>query len=236
MILQISAAFYPILLILYMSLIGIQFGFGIWMLVLYLHSKRESKTPVPYVLATCIFFILLAVGRVIFAWFDFVLTSFNDITYPTYAWAWKIASAITTVGLALFTYQLEKKPLQNKTRGILTVIVLVFVALMIVYPVNDLSSFNIAQYFIVGAIGPIMLTPFIYFYLAAQVPGYKATGVVIGVGMIVYFLGEAAIAEFVVLVIEDLGFTRELIYTMAQIFKSVGMVLIGAGFVRDLKR
>ncbi|HMF31687.1 MAG TPA: hypothetical protein VKK79_09745 [Candidatus Lokiarchaeia archaeon] len=236
MVLQISQAYFPYLLGLYICLIGIQFMFGFWMLSLYLQGKRENKTPAPYIIAITFFFLCLAVGRVIFAWFDFVLTSFNDATYPTYAWVWKIATGISMFGLAFFAYQLETKPLQNKTHGVLTLIVIVFIVIMVIYPVVDLPSYNIDQFFEVGAIIPIAVTPFIYFYLAAQVPGYKVSGVIIGVGLIVYALGEVAIAEFVVVIIQNLGYTREFVYTAAQVFKIVGMILIGSAFVKELRR
>nr|MDO8111264.1 hypothetical protein [Candidatus Sigynarchaeota archaeon] len=222
-----------ILLGFYIALILVQLLFGSWILFIFLQGKRKAHVSAPFILAMSLFFLFLTVGRVIFAWFDFVLTNFDDTTYPTYAGVWKTATAITTFGLALFVYQLEKKPLKNKTKGAITIIIILLIIILVVFPVTDLPSFNIDQYFVVFISIPMLITPFIYFYLAVKVNGYKKTGITIGLGILIYFLGEVSIAEFAVIALHNLGLDIELIYILAQIFKIIGIVCIGFAFVKE---
>lgn len=197
---------------------------------------RKTGSHMPYILVTSLFFLFLGVSRVIFAWFDFIVTNFDSTTYPSYAWDWKIATAVTLVGMASFAYQLEKKPLQNKTKGIMTIIVCAFTVLMIVYPVTDTFSFNIDQSFVIGPVACVVVTPFIYFYLAVRVPAFKFTGVIIGIGIILLIVGELIVANFVVAFFQASGMDRGSIYILAQVLKIAGAVLVGSAFIRELKR
>lgn len=235
MILQISEDIIPYLLGLYLTNIILLFCFGFWILILYMRKKQKMYAAAQYILATSLFFLFLGASRVIYMWFDFILTNFDDSQYPFYAWEWKIATAILLAGLGFFTYQLEKNPLQNKTKGIMTLIVCVFTVLIIAYPVTDISSFNIIQFFVIGPVVCIIVTPFIYFYLASKAPAYKITGITIGISIILFVLGELIVANFVVTALQAVGLGRDSIYLLAQILKIVGISFVGSAFVRELK-
>lgn len=235
MIFQISGDFLPYVAIFYIILIPIQFYFGFRILRHYLQVKKERGDAAHYILATSLFFLCLAVGRVVFAVFDFALTNFVEFNYPSNAWVWKIAVGVTTVGMAFFAYQLEKKPLQNKTKGIMTIIIIGFVILTVANPVTDLQSFNLGSYFLLGATVFIIITPFIYFWLAVKMPGMKGIGIAIGIGMLLYFAGEGIVANPAVIFFQSIGFDRGVPYLASEVLKIVGMVLLGTAFAKEMK-
>ncbi len=235
MLFQISGDYLLYVSIFYIILIPIQFYYGFRISKHYLRVKKEKGEAAPYLLATSLFFLCLAMGRVVFAVFDFILTNFMEANYPSNAWVWKIAVGVTTIGMAFFAFQLEKKPLQNKTKGIMTIVIIGFVVLTVANPVTDLPSFNLGSYFLLGATLFIVITPFIYFWLATKMPGMKGIGIAIGIGMILYFAGEGIVANPVVTFLQGLGYDRGVPYLAAEILKIAGMILVGTAFVKEMK-
>ncbi|HMF34178.1 MAG TPA: hypothetical protein VKK79_22325 [Candidatus Lokiarchaeia archaeon] len=233
----ISPGIFPYILGFYISLIVVQFLFGFWILGLYLVRMRKTQDAAPYFLATSLYFLCLGAGRIIYAWFDFSLTGFDPTTYTTYAGVWKLATAITTTGLAFFVYQLEKNPLQNKTKGIMTAFTIGFIVLTVAYPVpvGDVAAAGVIQYFAFGATAFALVAPFIYFFLATKIPNYKLTGTIVGMGMLIYFTGEVVLANVATTVLATIGFDRSLVYTAAFVFQVAGQALVGPAFVRELR-
>jgi len=212
------------------ALITIKFILAYLFLKKYQNNKENKM-----VFGFAMLFLLLAIGRIFFINFDYILTNFDNTTYQAYSGFWKIASAIQSSGFVFLIFLAEKEILKTKTKYCFSIGFLVFVVISMVLP-----DFNWAQ--LMGGIPTavaFLFIPFSYLYLSMISEGQiRNKSLSIFLGFIVFAIGflmlsDAIINVFVGIIAAPDLIIRYVFHIISVGFKFGGIFLIINGFMID---
>ncbi|MGV9200514.1 MAG: hypothetical protein ACOC4M_17030, partial [Promethearchaeia archaeon] len=82
-------------------------------------KKREKELKIDFIFSVFILMVCLFISRLLYTYFDFFLTQFDNQKYyimPNILY-WKIASFVAAAGFAFTLYVIDKKVLKFKLKG-----------------------------------------------------------------------------------------------------------------------
>jgi hypothetical protein len=165
---------FRIILILTLITIGFKIIMASYLGMRIARSKRESGPGgTDFMFGMMMFMIALFVSRIFYVIFDFYYTQFDMSVYhlSPNVWFWKMGQLISGLGIAYLIDVVDKKILQRKFKGILTIIMVAGAVMMFVIPIRSPEDFAL-----VSAIGMIpqlgvAIVPFIFIHIAIKSTG-----------------------------------------------------------------
>ncbi len=155
---------------------------------LYQHNKVEPIKITDFYVGVLILIVALGVSRIFYFYFDFYLTQFDTAFYLVNSniWYWRIGSVISGLGAGILLVIVEKRILENKTKGILGVIVGAVAILHLFYPLNTLNDFTTLS--TIGMVSGIalLIVPIIFLWLGIKDPGNRKVPFLIALGGFLY--------------------------------------------------
>ena len=180
---------------------------------------------------TCLF-----ISRVIYMYFDFYLTEFDSDKYylSPNIWYYKIAGLIYLSGFAVLLFIIDKELLGFKIKGILAYIIIVVVIIELIYPVNSPEDFEFISALEMIAFFVGLLVPLIFIYIGVRTPGIRLISFMFAIGIILFFIGAAIVAEFILVPLkETYGTNLQItIWIISLILQIVGLLMMTYATIR----
>jgi hypothetical protein len=164
-----------------------------------LYQKKKSQTleVTDFFVGVLIFLLTLAISRTLYFYFDFYLTQFNTANYllGSNLVYWRIASAISGIGVGFLLIVVDKRVLSFKLKGILGYIVIASAILHLFYPIYTLDDFITLS--TIGTISGafIIIVPIFFLWLGIKSPSNRGIAVLLAVGSILYAIAAFGISE-----------------------------------------
>ena len=193
-------------------------------------KKESGKWSLDFITAFFILIVCLFVSRLIYMYFDFVLTRFDPDTYylmPNVL-VWKMAGIFGSVGIAVVLFTLDKKALKFKLKGIPAWYTLSVEIIVFILPVNSREDFVfISALGILGSISSLLVL-IIFLYIGIKIPGLRKPSFMLLTGLIIYIVGAALFNEFVVSTLIGLYGEqfRVMAYTLFMVLKIAGLIIV----------
>lgn len=200
-------------------------------------KKKDIIAGVKFLTGTATMIAGLLVSRIIFTYFDFVLTDFNENNYglfPNYVY-WKTAMFIAAITLIYLLWVLDKVVMENKFKGIPSIITVVVIIIVVFYPVNSLEDFKIISLLSMVVNLAALMIPGVFFYVGAHSSGaIRVHAFNIAIGILIYAIAAVVVNESIVAALDALlGFqTRALLWWISIIGKSVGLSMFSISSVK----
>jgi len=140
---------------------------------------------------------------------------------------WRIASAITGLGVGFLLIVVDKRILSFKLKGILGYIVISSAILHLFYPIYTLNDFTTLS--TIGTISgaSILIVPIFFLYLGIKVPSNRRTAFLLALGSILYAIAALSISESVLGPLEQMfGGDIRAIFTIVMIIVRAGSLII----------
>lgn len=200
-------------------------------------KKKKSPVATSFLSGMLFLMICLLISRILYMIFDYVLTNFDMNLYGYFPniWYWKTASLISAVGIGVLLLIIDRRVLQNKFKGIFSIIIFIASVVQFFYPVRDPNIYGVAaatqDFGIITMIGTIaglcaFVIPILFFWIGAKTPGLRKTSFAVAIGTIIYLVGSAFVsANFIGL----LGLSSDVMYALSTIMKTIGLVMITYG-------
>jgi len=178
-----------------------------------------------FITISCLF-----IARIIYMYFDFFLTKFDSDKYYLYPniWYYKIGGLFYLSGFAVLLFIIDKELLDFKLKGILAYIVIVVVIIELIYPVNSAEDFEFISALEMIAFFIGLLVPLIFIYIGIKTPGLRLISFMFAIGIILFFVGVAIVAEFVLAPLkESFGPSIQItIWVFSLILQIIGLILM----------
>lgn len=147
-----------------------------------------------FVAFTCLF-----ISRLFYMYFDFFLTKFDISKYilPENLWAYKVGGLIYLSGFSVLLFIIDKKLISFKLKGILSYIIIAIALFVFLYPVNSTADFEFLSAVEMIAFFIALLIPAIFLYIGIKNPGLRSISYIFAVGIILFYIGVAIVAEFI---------------------------------------
>lgn len=212
------------------SLITVKFIMAYVLFIKY-RSNKENKL----LLGTSILFVLLAISKIIFAYFDFYLTGFSAILIEQYSIVWKFAGIFQYVGFISFIACAEKVIFKGKTYYVISIILAVLTVIAFALPILTISQLLIG----LASLTAILFIPASYLYLAiVSSEDIRRKSLAIFAGFLIYafgliILGEPSANILHVLFPVDPLLLRYFAQFLSVFIKFGGMSLFIYGYMRE---
>ena len=162
-------------------------------------QKRETGSiKLSFSLGIFVLLLCLLISRLIYIYFDFVLTQFDASTYyipPNYIY-WKVAMLIASIGIAFMLYVTDKKVMNFKLKGIVALIPIIGAIIMLIYPINTADDFAFISGLSIVSTGAIAILLFFFIYVAVKSTGsVRKNALLIVVGGLLYAVAALIINE-----------------------------------------
>jgi hypothetical protein len=227
-------------LILYLTVFLVATKLGI---VIYLFKKIQIKKKnkieagVKFLTAISIMISGLFISRILFAYFDFILTDFDENLYgvfPNYL-LWKTAMFFAASTLVYLLWVLDKTIIENKFKGIPAIITLVVMVIALSLPINGLEDFKTMSLYSSIANFTALLIPGIFFYIAKESSGeIRRTAFLIGFGILIYAIATLLVNESLIAGLNSAlqVDTRSFIWILSILTKCIGLSLFAISSVK----
>ena len=207
---------------------------------MYDRKKETGKITYGFITSVFVLFLCLLVSRILYFYFDFYLTKFDPNKYYTYPAiiVWKIALFISMIGYANFLFVIDQKVLGFKFKGVFSYAIIIFASIGVLYPVNSEKDFEfISILFLVANVVAIVI-PIVFFYIGTKAVEYRIAAYLVAIGVILYAIGANIINEFMFVIWVDMFGTqmRLVVYFLALIFKTSGLILFAYGITEFVKK
>ncbi|MFX1445073.1 MAG: hypothetical protein ACFFHV_16795 [Promethearchaeota archaeon] len=193
-------------------------------------SKEQGFLSFDFLFGIFISMSTLFVSRIIYMYFDFYLTQFDTTKYYLYPniWYYKIGGLIYLSGFAILLFIIDKELLEFKLKGILAYIIIAVVLIELIYPVNSQKDFEFISALEIIAFFVGLLVPFIFIYIGAKTPSLQATSFIFATGIILFYIGVAIVAEFILAPLrESYGSAIQItIWILSLILQIIGLILM----------
>ncbi len=192
--------------------------------------KETGKFKLNFISAFFILMVCLFISRLVYFYFDFILTRFDPATYhqlPNIIF-WKLGSSFNAAGLVVVLYTLDKTALKFKLKGILAYIVIAFIVISIAFPVYTAEDFTLLSAIGIFMAAVSLIVLFIFLYIGIKIPGLRKPAFLILTGLVTYAIGGTLYNEFVVsLLINIFGpDIRIMAYTLFVTLKIIGLIIV----------
>lgn len=234
MIFQLTELEYNVFLILTLVLVAFKLGLIIFLgKKIYEHKRETGEFSFGFVFGVFVLIICLFFSRIIYIYFDFVLTKFNSEVYhlmPNIL-MWKLGTMFSTMGYAIFIFITDRKILGFKLKGLIAYLLIGIVIIQLVYPVSTPEDFQTIAMLDLFSNAIAIIIPILFIYLAREKSPYRLASLAIAIGVILYAIGSNMIVEpILVALIDVLGSNIRLVfYFFSLILKVSGLVLFTYG-------
>ena len=183
-----------------------------------------------------IFVISLFISRVFLIYFDFYLTKFDPNTFylmPNIIF-WKLGQLVVGLGFVAALYPTETKTLHLRTKGFISLVVLILHFFVFFIPVNSAEDFDFVSTLVVPLFAVDIIIPIVYYIISAKSPGFRKGPLVFATGILTYSAGVIIIGEVVASPVRDLFGVEGLITIIFfyLLLKAVGIVMGTYGIIR----
>ncbi|MHA1294341.1 MAG: hypothetical protein ACTSQJ_16985 [Promethearchaeota archaeon] len=234
MIIEPNSFEYNFLFALYIVLLSTKL-----ILVIYLgkkvikRRKEEDFKAFDFIFSVFVLMICAFISRLLYFYFDFVLTKFDSDTFylvPNVI-IWKLAGFIGSLGFAFVLFTIDKKVLNFKFKGIFTYIIIATALFILFYPVNTSEDFEFvsALGLIPNLIGSVI--PIIFLYIGIKTPGLRKTAFIIAFGVIIYGIGANLVNEITIAPLREIYGHQVVIlmFFLFLVFKITGLIMVSYG-------
>ncbi|MGQ4876369.1 MAG: hypothetical protein ACP6IY_20085 [Promethearchaeia archaeon] len=234
MIIEPSNPEYNLLFVLYIMLLAMKL-----ILIIYLgkkviiRRKEEDFKAYDFLFSVFVLMICAFISRLLYLYFDFVLTKFDSDTFylvPNVI-VWKLAGFIGSLGFAFVLFIIDKKILDFKFKGIFAYIIIATSLFILFYPVNNSKDFEFvsALGLIPNLIGSVI--PIIFLYIGIKAPGLRKTAFLIAFGVIIYGIGANLVSEFILAPLREIYGSQVVIlmFFLFLVFKITGLIMVSYG-------
>ena len=209
----------------WICLVAIQLG--IFLLFLSKYLKSDDKNNIK--LAISLIFIFLAIGTIVFIFFDYYYTQLEHSLYEKYHLIWKIGIIFQLTGFGFFFLVSEYRVFHGKDYFIFFWCFLGFFIVAII-----VVDFLLSQILINFALIFVIFIPISYIYLAIKLTGEPRSNIILILfGVIIFTIGMAINLFDVVVALEHLTGNPDTIhylYLFAPILQIIGLILVAKGF------
>jgi hypothetical protein len=188
---------------------------------LYGKYKRLGYFEQDFLFAFFVFMVSLFISRIFYIIFDFGLTQYDIDKYVSYALFWKLGGFIGGVGLFFVLITIERAILKYKLKGIPSIIILISFIIVLIYPINTLSEFQLLHIIIILSLSLTYMIPIIFVYMGIRAPEIRKVSFILALGVILFLSGLVFMNEFFFN-----QFNRLTIFLFFIIFKLSGLILI----------
>lgn len=204
-------------------------------------KRNKIEAGVKFLGATAGLMAGLSISRILFTVFDFQITNFDSSTYaePDAVITWKIAFFVSTVTLVYMIWVLDKVIMQNKFKGIPSVILVIVGIVVLVFPVKKVEDFQLMS--VISLISNLMslLFPAVFLYVGKNSSGdIRKVAYLVAFGLILYAITLMIVNEMIITSTSALlGFdTGILLWIISISGKCIGLIIFAqsaAKFVSD---
>ncbi len=199
--------------------------------------KMGVVAGVKFLTGTLVMITGLLISRIIFAYFDFILTDFNEMNYATFPSFiyWKIAMFIASVTLTYLLWILDKVVIENKFKGIPAIIPMVVIIVVVILPVNSLDDFRLISMLSTVVNIAALFIPLVFFYVGVQSVGaIRRNAVNIAIGILIYAIAAVVVNESIVSALDALlqFQTRTMLWWISIIGKCIGLTMFSISSVK----
>lgn len=186
---------------------------------LYLQKEKENRL----LLGLTCFFVFVAISRIFYVIFDFILT---DFLY------WRIASAFILIGFGFFLLVAEYNLFQGRDKYLFSISYAVLAVVIVAIPDFALAE-QVATY---GILFPLLFIPVSYIYITVTSTGQiRRKSLEILLGILCYVVGLLLLVQFIIsgLASAFAADPTEFLYIMHIIsvgFRATGGVFLYIGF------
>ncbi|MBN2150453.1 MAG: zinc ribbon domain-containing protein [Candidatus Lokiarchaeota archaeon] len=192
------------------------------------HSKKDGRLRFTTALGCLVFLISLAVSRILFSIFDFVLTEFDPSLYYTQPAlsVYKAANLSLVVGGSFLVYTMDAHLFQLKAKGAPAYAFITAAVLVVLVPVSTMMEFS--RLSVLDAM--VRLAWFASVIVVSFIHGGKnqparLASFLVAFGFLAYFIGTSLSNVFV-----SLAFGTVIAYLVSSIVQVSGLFLCAAGF------
>jgi len=221
MVVSLSEALFNLALGLSFSLITIKLVFSYLLFSKYRRDKQNKL-----VLAAALFFLALGINRLMMVLFDYFFTEFEPTSFQEFATYWKFSNIVLWTGYLSMIIIFEKAIFKKKTRYLISIVYIIFIAISLLIP-----DFTTSQTFsALPTALAIMFIPLSYLYLV-KYSEVRKKALAIFIGYLIFFMGYLLLAEGIVnsIISSSPGNPLNIRYTI-HIF-SIGMRFGGISFL-----
>ena len=199
-------------------------------------KRNENYFSFDFTVGFFILIICLFISRVFLIYFDFYLTKFDPDNFylmPNIIF-WKLGQLVVGIGFVAALYPTETKTLHLRTKGFISLVVLIFHFFVFFIPVNSAKDFEFVSTIIIPLYAVDILIPIAYYYIGIKSPGFRKAPFIFSTGILIYSAGVIIIGEAVVSPMRDL-FGAEGLITIILVYlllKFLGIVLSTYGIIR----
>jgi hypothetical protein len=172
----------------------------------------------------------LFISRIIYMYFDFYLTKFDSSKYylTPNIWYYKIGGLIYLSGFAVLLFIIDKELLEFKLKGILAYLIIAVAVIELIYPVNSPEDFEFISALELIAFFVGLLVPIIFIYVGIQTPGLRRISYIFALGIVLFYIGVAIVAEFILSSLKDIYGTniQISIWILSLIMQILGLILM----------
>ncbi|MFX0023722.1 MAG: hypothetical protein ACFE9S_15450 [Candidatus Hermodarchaeota archaeon] len=193
-------------------------------------KKERGKFEINFVFGIFILMLGLLISRLIYFYFDFYLTLYDETLLhlmPNVVF-WKVANFISSVSFVMLLFIIDWKMLKFKFKGILAYGLLGVALFQLIYPVASAEDFQLIS--AVGMLGLLImiLIPALFIYIGVKRPELRKTSFIFVLGAIFYFLGSIIESEFIVAPLQALfgANVRFIVFLVTLIIKITGLMII----------
>ena len=193
-------------------------------------KRNENYFSFDFMVGFFIFIICLFISRVLLIYFDFYLTKFDPDTFylmPNILF-WKLGQLIVGIGFVAALYPTETKTLHLRTKGFISLAVLILHFFVFFIPVNSAKDFEFVSTILIPLYAVDILIPIAYYYIGIKSPGFRKAPFIFSTGILIYAAGIFIIGEAYL-------FGAEVLITIIIIYlllKFLGIVLSTYGIIR----
>jgi len=184
--LSIALLVFKLLLIIYLTKIKIR------------KIKEEGVIEFDIILAFDLLMVCLFFSRVCLIYFDFFIKYDEDILFlmPNIIF-WKLGQLFAGIGLFfIMLFIIERKVLENKTRGVFSYTFIILHIFILLYPVNSIQDYEFLSVLVVFAYAITLIMPIMLLYIGFKIRGLRKTSWTLAIAAILYMIGTVIVVDF----------------------------------------
>ena len=200
------------------------------------HVKETGKLIFGFVFSVIVLMICLAISRIIYMQFDFILTRLdaNSFYEVPNVWYWKTATLIDSAGFSIFIFVTDYRIFKFKFKGLFAYIMMTFATTLFFYPVNTKADFDFLSTFLLSANCVAIIIPIFFLYLGLTRSPYQIPSLGIAFGIFFYAIGASITTESLITALISIfgEIARLIVYFFSLIFKIAGLAMFSYGVVK----
>ncbi|MBD3338693.1 MAG: hypothetical protein GF353_06280 [Candidatus Lokiarchaeota archaeon] len=196
-------------------------------------TKKEGKLSFDFIVSVLILFLSLFLSRILYSYFDFVLTQFDPDKFYLVPniYVWKIANFISQFGICVVLFYIDRKVLEFRFKGIFSYLLFFAGIAQFFYPINTFTDFQVASAIGALALFVVLILPVLFIYIGIKSEKHRLVMIIITIGTILYMVGANLQSEFILAPLkiifgENIQIT---FYILSLVFKLTGLSCISYG-------